>query len=124
MLVRFFNSDLLLFKEQRRVKKLRKVAGLPEYYPTETSLMASTQELRNINNLKSAASREEVAALMEATFSARRRAIVMESVSMENIHEDYPALFEETEVSTFSVFFFLFPSLNPAVRSSVIKGGR
>jgi len=97
------------FKNQRRLEKLRqknkpvdepdgrpaaktrRVQGLPGYNPGNES--SATATLRSINELKVASSEEEVAALMDATFSARRKAIVEEDASVSQIREDYPVLF-------------------------------
>lgn len=57
------------------------------------------EELRCINELKAASSSQDISPLMDATFSARRRAVVVESASISDIHQDYPAVFERKEVS-------------------------
>ena len=75
------------------------MGGLPGYHPDEKKVASRTEELRSINELQAATSSEDVAALMNATFSARRRAVVIESATIADIHQDYPAIFERKELS-------------------------
>ena len=71
--------------------------GLPGYHP-KAAATTSTEELRAINEMKAASTQEDVAALMTATFTARRRAVVLESATIAEIHEDFTPLFQRTEV--------------------------
>ena len=54
--------------------------------------------LRNINLLKSAKSTEEEDELMTSTFGARRKAIVDDGATTDELKADYPALFKSDQV--------------------------
>ena len=76
--------------------KRRRVAGLPNYYPSNVPGSVETQ--RNINKLKEASDASAVLQLMDVTFCARRHAIMEEGAGAEELRDTYPPLFSSAEV--------------------------
>ena len=83
-------------QDQPKLKKSRSVLGLPGYSAQGDPGDASA--MRKINLLKPAESPEEVELLMTATFAARRKAIVDDGASVQEVQEIYPALFGSVQV--------------------------
>ena len=59
--------------------------------------------------MKAASTQEDVADLMTTTFTARR-AVVLESATIAEIHEDFTPLFQRTEVRPIQMDSFIIKS--------------
>ena len=77
------------------VPKKRRVEGMPHYFPADVP--GSVEQQRMINALKEATG-DEIRGLMDATFAARRHAIVDGAAGVEDLRDMYPPLLSSAEV--------------------------